>query len=103
MQFGRFHAAAFLMLGALLLLVQVYVVFSGRANVARTSPPDQTTQPGPESVFIRPHRIDYLPGVLGFALVSFGGYVMMQVQKKRADEAADLRTHDPSHGFPKHG
>jgi hypothetical protein len=104
MQFGKFHAVAFLMLGVLLLLVQVYVVFEGRANVAQTSPPDQTTETGPQTVFTRPNRIDYLPGALGFALVAFGGYVMLQGRKKRlAEETRDLGTHDSSHGLAKHG
>lgn len=103
MQFGRFHAAALLILGLLLLMVQVYVVFEARSNVTRTSPPDQTTQTGPDTPFARPHRIDYLPGVLGLGLVAFGGYVMVQGKKRPEPEnPRDLKTHDSSHGLTRH-
>jgi len=98
MQFRRFHAAAFLALGALLLLVQVYVVFAARANVARTSPPDQEVQTGPVTAFVPLQLVDYVPGVLGLALVAFGGYVMVQGQKQRleAEDPQNFRTHGSS-------
>ena len=104
MQFGRFHAVVLLLLGLLLLLVQIYVVFEARSNVTQTSPNDQTTQTQPETPYTRPHRIDYLPGILGVGVVGFAAYVLVQGQKRRVGESArDLESHDSPHPLSREG
>ncbi len=53
MQFGKFHGWAFIALGALLVLVQVGLFFSGRqdASTAIETP--------------APHKVSALPGIVG--------------------------------------
>ena len=101
MRFGRFHAVALLTLGLLLLMLQAYVLFETRANVASSSPADQATRTGPDTPFARAHGIDYLPGLVGLGLVAAGGYVLVQRQKKllEAADARDLETR----GLTRHG
>jgi predicted amino acid dehydrogenase len=104
MQFGKFHGVALIALGVLLLMVQVYVIFAGRANVEPLNPSDRITQTEPGAATL--HVIDYLPGAAGVGLVALGGFVLMLGQKKLLDEVQNReanRTHHSAQRVEKHG
>ena len=102
MQFGKFHGIALLTLGALLLLVQVYVIFAGRANVEPLNPSDRITQTEPGTAATL-HLIDYLPGAMGVGLLALGGFVLVLGQKKLLDEVQDREANRIHQRLEKHG
>lgn len=88
MQFGRFHGIALLALGGLMLLVQIFVIFSGSSKETRPLPEQTSTSEG-KPVEQKPRTIDYLPGVLGVVLVGLGGYTLVLRQKNATDRAEE--------------
>ena len=60
MQFGKFHGWAFIALGALLILVQLALVFSPKQQVGTPEAPVVT------------HRTTAIPGIVGGLSLVFG-------------------------------
>ena len=101
MQFGRFHSMVLIAFGALLLMLQTYMIFASRAAVQRPMPDEtSSTESKPpvssEQVFI------YLPGVLGLVMVGLGAYGVVQRQRDiiaHADAEEELARHStPNYG-----
>src|SRR6516162_3916853 len=68
MQFGRFHGIALIVLGGLLLLAQTFVIFAGSTKTERPKAEETSeTESKPPTSFTR--GFNYLPGVLGVAMV----------------------------------
>lgn len=101
MQFGRFHSIALIALGALLLLLQTYMIFASRA-VAQRPMPDETSTTDSKAPVSTGHALIYLPGVVGLAMVGLGGYGVVQRQREviaRADAKKELAQHSmPDYG-----
>jgi len=101
MQFGRLHGFALIVLGGLLLLAQTFVIFAGSTKTERPKP-EETSQTAskPPTSFTR--GFNYLPGVLGVAMVGLGGYALVLRQRKiikEADEAEENARHSaPNYG-----
>jgi len=85
MQFGRFHGIALLTLGALLLFLQMVVIFNEKARPTEAAASAQETPPAEPG---RPPLpgLQYLSGVLGVVLAGAGAYVLGQVSHKGAQQ-----------------
>lgn len=81
MQFGRFHGIALLALGALLLLVQIVVIFNDKAPPREATPSSQPPAADERSRAPLP-GVEYLSGALGILLAGAGAYVLAQASQK---------------------
>jgi len=101
MQFGRFHSIALISFGALLLLLQTYMIFASRA-VAQRPMPDETSTTDSKAPVSSAHLFIYLPGAVGLAMVGLGAYGVVQRQREviaRADAKKELAHHSmPNYG-----
>lgn len=102
MQFGRFHGIALLALGALLLVVQMVVIFDGKA------PPTETTASSEQPPATEPSRaplpgFEYLSGVLGVVISGAGAYVLAQASRKGAQKRLEEERQDEERSFGPRG
>jgi tetrahydromethanopterin S-methyltransferase subunit D len=85
MQFGRFHGIALLTLGALLLIVQMVVIFNEKAPSTGTTASSQqppATEPGRRPL----PGLSYLSGVIGVVLAGAGATVLAQASRRGAQK-----------------
>lgn len=101
MQFGRFHGIALLALGALLLLVQTFVIFKEKSPAAETTAPSQQppTQPSGRSL----PALDYLSGVLGIVLAGAGAYVLAQASHKGSQKRLEEERQEEDRSLGRQG
>jgi len=101
MQFGRFHGIAMLALGAILLLVQVFVTFNEK------SPPTETTASSPKPAEGRPRGtlpgLEYLSGMLGVVLAGAGAYVLARTSHKGAQKRLEEERQEEDRSFGRQG
>ena len=101
MQFGRFHSIVLIAFGALLLMLQTYMIFASRA-VAQRPMPDETSATESKAPVSSGHVFIYLPGVVGLAMVGLGAYGVAQRQREiiaQADAEEELARHStPNYG-----
>lgn len=101
MQFARFHSILLIAFGALLLMLQSYMIFAGRA-VAQRPRPDETSTTESKAPASTGHALIYLPGVVGMAMVGLGAYGLVQRQREiiaHADAKEELaRQSTPTYG-----
>lgn len=88
MQFGRFHALAFLTFGGLLLLLQALILFEGRsATATRTSASEHRAETAARPAVPQLGALEYMPGVVGILVVAVGATILVHVQKQILEES----------------
>jgi hypothetical protein len=101
MQFGRFHGIALLALGAILLLVQVFVTLNEK------SPPTETTASSPKPAEARARGtlpgFEYLSGMLGIVLAGAGAYVLARASHKGAQKRLEEERQEEDRSFGRQG
>ena len=98
MQFGRFHALAFLTFGGLLLFVQALILFEGRsATATRTSASEHRAQTEARPAVAQLGMLEYLPGLVGIVVTAIGATVLVQVQRQILEESERKSHQDPAY------
>jgi hypothetical protein len=102
MQFGRFHGIALLALGALLLLVQIVVIFRATAPPGEAAPSAQQARVTPPGRAALP-AWDYLSGVLGIVLAGGGAFVLARASHKGDLERREEERRQEDRSFGRQG
>jgi hypothetical protein len=99
MQFGRFHALAFLTFGGLLLLLQGLILFEGRsATVTKTTASEHRAETTARPAVAQLGILEYMPGVIGIIVVAVGATILVTVQRQVLEES-EKKNHQGA-GYP---
>jgi hypothetical protein len=105
MQFGKFHGCVLLALGALLLLLQTFVILDSRtASSTKTLASERRAESESRPAIAQLRVLEYLPGAVGIAVVAIGAAVLVQLQRKslQQDQAEREAKGYRSSGIPMH-
>jgi heme exporter protein D len=95
MRFGKFHGWVLLAFGALLLLLQTFVILESRSvSSTKTLASERRAETESRPAVARLQALEYLPGAVGIVAAAIGATVLVQQQRRILQQESEKEARD---------